>query len=85
MENQAELMWQKNETQAIVVLNSDGIELLGLMVISRALKRVNLTQLIGSTLIDHVVVVCGKKFSRSVGLDIFYSESGEQVVLKRLV
>ncbi len=60
MENQAELMWQKNETQAIVVLNSDGIELLDLMVISRALKRVNLTQLIGSTLIDHVVV-CDKK------------------------
>ncbi|MDC4842138.1 hypothetical protein NQ911_09155 [Acinetobacter baumannii] len=84
MENQAELMWQRNEIQAIVVLNSDGINLLGLMVISRALKRVNLTQLIGSTLIDHVVV-CGKKFSRPVGLNIFCSESGEQVVLKRLV
>lgn len=84
MENQAELMWQKSETQAIVVLNSDGIELLGLMVISRVLKRVNLTQLIGSTLIDHVVV-CGQKFSRPVGLNIFYSESEEQVVLKRLV
>lgn len=84
MKNQSELMWQRNETKAIVVSKSDGTELLGLMVTSKTLKRINLTQLIGSTLIDHVVV-CGQKFSRPVGLDIFCSESGEQVVLKRLV
>ncbi|KQE86337.1 MULTISPECIES: hypothetical protein [Acinetobacter calcoaceticus/baumannii complex] len=83
MKNQAKLMWQRNETKAIVVSKSDGTELLGLMVTSRTLKRVNPTQLIGSTLIDHVVV-CGQKFSRPVGLDIFCSESGEQVELKRL-
>ncbi|MGB9036897.1 MAG: hypothetical protein WCC23_00065 [Acinetobacter calcoaceticus] len=84
MKNQSELMWQRNETKAIVVSKSDGTELLGLMVTSRTLKRINLTQLIGSTLIDHVIV-CGQKFSRPAGLDIFCSESGEQVVLKRLV
>jgi hypothetical protein len=84
MKNQTELMWQRNETKAIVVSKSDGTELLGLMVTSRTLIRMNLTQLIGSTLIDHVVV-CGQKFSRPVGLDIFCSDSGEQVVLKRLV
>lgn len=83
MKNQSELMWQRNETKAIVVSKSDGTELLGLMVTSRTLRRVNLTQLIGSTLIDHVVV-CGQKFSRPVGLDIFCSESGKQVALKRL-
>ncbi|MEQ1453768.1 hypothetical protein [Acinetobacter seifertii] len=83
MKNQTKLMWQRNETQAIVVLNGDGIELLGLMVISRALKRVNLSQLIGSTLIEHVLV-CGQKFSRPAGLDIFCSDNGEQVTLKRL-
>jgi len=83
MKNQSELMWQRNETKALVVSKSDGTELLGLMVTSRTLKRVNLTQLIGSTLIDHVVV-CGQKFSRPVGLDIFCSESGEQLTLKRL-
>jgi hypothetical protein len=84
MKNQAELMWQRNETKAILVSKSDGTELLGLMVISRTLIRMNLTQLIGSTLIDHVVV-CGQKFSRPVGLDIFCSDRGEQVILKRLV
>ncbi len=83
MKNQSEVMWQRNETKAIVVSKSDGTELLGLMITPRTLKRVNLTQLIGSTLIDHVVV-CGQKFSRPVGLDIFCSESGEQVTLKRL-
>ncbi|WP_447500269.1 hypothetical protein [Acinetobacter oleivorans] len=83
MKNQSELMWQRNETKAIVVSKSDGTELLGLMITSRTLRRVNLTQLIGSTLIDHVVV-CGQKFSRPVGLDIFCDDSGEQVELKRL-
>lgn len=76
-----ELIWKKFEAKNVIVAQSDGTEIEGLMVIARILKKQSQNQLIGANLIDHMMVN-GEKFFR-LTYDVFTSSAGEPITIRR--